>query len=797
VRLSPLVVACSVVAGAVLARDTSPASEVLTLPGLQAPGRIVTDRFGIPHLRAASAGDLYFLWGFVTARDRLWQLEISRRASQGRQWEWFGNRALRADGGAQLFELRQRAARIWQRERRDPAVRRPLERYADGVNAYLNLCRSGARPWPAELQRLGRQPEDWRPEDSVLLLLGQAVVLDLVLPELEEADEIARHGADWVERRRRHESEWTYSTIPDSAARRLYGPGSRLGALPRAPADAARLEPALLEQARRAVAGWRSPLDLLPDQRASNVFAVGPGRSASGRAMLANDPHQALTSPGPFHVVHLFLEGGMDAAGAFVPGLPVIVSGRNRRCAWGVSSLAADVVDVYADTLSRDGRRVRWSGRWVPIRQEPYAMRFRAFGGFSLPPFGQKRRYTPHGPVVAFDTRRRLALSVRWAGRDEDVTLRRMLGLEASSSATEVAARFRTLVKPTLNLIAADVEGAVVYQAAGALPRRGFRPRLGVLPGDGRHEWRGEIARERLPAWQAPHDGFLVNANNLPVGAPYPEPLPRYDWSHDRAVRMAQRLQGDPRITMDDLRSIQNDVFSRGAERFVPRLLACVDSLGMPDTGRVRAALDTLRAWDFTARRTRVAPTLFRAWYGALLRRSRLEGLQGLAAAALEGRAPEALRAPGTESPERPAQAARAALDLALDELGKRLGPELPRWLYGRAHRARFAHALSWRHPDLEPVPVAVDGDNSTPCVGASRLPWSVHVTHGAAWRHLVDLADRERSLCVIPPGNAAGAHRGDHLNRWANHAYVPLHLDWSRIATVSEEDLELAPGRR
>src|SRR5262245_29661680 len=156
----------------------------ITLPALAHPVRIVTDRWGIPHLSATSLPDLYFAWGFVTARDRLWQLEVTRRGATGAMWEWFGNRALTADGGAQLFELRERAERIWARERTRPAVREPLERYTAGINAYLALCRSGAEPWPIEFQRLRRRPAPWEPKDVYLVLLGLGMLLDLDLPEI-------------------------------------------------------------------------------------------------------------------------------------------------------------------------------------------------------------------------------------------------------------------------------------------------------------------------------------------------------------------------------------------------------------------------------------------------------------------------------------------------------------------------------------------------------------------------------------------------------------------------------------
>src|SRR5687768_3696880 len=149
--------------GAQPERDTT-----LSLAGLAAPVTILTDPGGIPHLRASRLSDLYLAWGFVTARDRLWQMEHMRRAASGQLWRWLGNRALRANGGAQLFELTAIAERGWAAEREHAATRMALERFTDGVNAYLSLCRRGLRPWPREFISLGARPEDWRPQDCVL-----------------------------------------------------------------------------------------------------------------------------------------------------------------------------------------------------------------------------------------------------------------------------------------------------------------------------------------------------------------------------------------------------------------------------------------------------------------------------------------------------------------------------------------------------------------------------------------------------------------------------------------------------
>jgi len=191
-----------------------------------------------------------------------------------------------------------------------------------------------------------------------------------------------------------------------------------------------------------------------------------------------------------------------------------------------------------------------------------------------------------------------------------------------------------------------------------------------------------------------------------------------------------------------------------------------------------------------------VAPTLFRAWLGAFFRRSDLVDAPALGVAALDGRAPEALRDPKTGAPERAARATVEALNLALRELRPKLGPDLSRWTWGRAHRARFQHALFWRNPELNPPTIPIDGDNSTPSVGPSRLPGDVQVVFGPSWRHVVDLAS-DSSWAVIPPGNAGSPdHQKDQLQRWANHRYVPLHLDPSRVAAIKESEWRLEPSR-
>ena len=204
--------------------------------------------------------------------------------------------------------------------------------------------------------------------------------------------------------------------------------------------------------------------DLEPEggDRASNEFVVGARRAAHGKPLLANDPHLALTTPGAFHVLHVHVPGQVDAIGASAPGLPLIVSGRNRRVAWGATAVSADVIDVYADTLSADRRRVRThasdgTAGWAPVRTTPYDLLYRIGGVIPIPvlPFMNVRRETPHGPVLVWDDKAGIAYSARWTALEDDrIHLGGILGMERSRTAAELDGRAATLVTPCLNLMA-------------------------------------------------------------------------------------------------------------------------------------------------------------------------------------------------------------------------------------------------------------------------------------------------------------------------------------------------------
>jgi penicillin amidase len=706
-----------------------------------------------------------------------------------------GNRGLRIVGGARLFELGAHGERLWRTVPHDSPQAQAVRRYCEGINAYLAARPAAGVRLPRELWLLRTRPAPWAPADVMAVMLAQGLLLDLELPQLGRAAGANPGPPVPPDSLMALLESLRYDTISPEAARALYGGGDGTGS--RAPGprpSGAAGSDALAQRARRDLqrlgAAWE---DAGLGPGASNAFAVGGARSASGSGLLANDPHLRLTAPGYWYAVHLTVPDTVDAAGAGVPGLPALVTGRNRDLAWGVTALSGQAMEVYADTLDAAGKRVRWQGGWVPLRRESSGLRYRALG-LPLPIPGMARRYTPHGPVLRWDRKRRLAYSVRWAGLVESTGFG-VIGLESARTLNELRAHAAALFTPTLNLIAADRAGGLLYQVTGSLPRRGYAMPWGPTPGGGSHEWSGHLRADELPSWREPATGYLVNANNRPVGDPYPHFIGYYDWANDRARRMAQRLAGDSVVDAADMRSVQNDVYSLEAERLLPHLLRHADSLAASLPGRTRAALDTLRAWDRRAARGSTAPTLYRTWVNTLADSAEVRGYVSLLHAALDGRAP-ALLVRGARGRSPAAVVVRALTD-ALEALAKAGGPDPRSWTWDRVHRARFSHALEWKDRSLSPAPVPADGDAGTVRVGASGLPARTTFTHGPSLRHVVDLAIADSSWFVLPPGNAgeqSGPHGRDHLPLWQEHRYAPLYLSWERAEAARESEWRLVP---
>ncbi|MDQ3858000.1 MAG: penicillin acylase family protein, partial [Actinomycetota bacterium] len=466
-----------------LARRSLPQTDgTLTVAGLQAPVEVVRDRLGIPHLYAASRLDLARAQGYVHAQDRLFQMETIRRFAYGRLSEVAGARTLELDRLARRLRLR------WAAEQDvalcDPDTAALVDAYCVGVNAFL-----ARGPLPVEFRIARFRPEPWTPVD--VQAPGQMFALSL--------------SGNW-------EGELARARMGDERARRLD---------PDYPADHPLAVPATGGRGD-GVAAIRS--GQVP-RGASNAFAVAGARTASGRPILANDPHLFLGIPGIWHAQHLVWEGG-ECLGFTVPGAPVVILGRNRRVAWGMTTAMIDTQDLFRERIDPDPEIAREEigvrGRSEPVVEEVVIAR--------------------HGPVVVPpEPSDEAVLALRWSHFEPGETLRSLLDLMTADTMRQAMQALDRFAGPPHNLVLADADGAIAYRLAGGpIPIRGAGD--GRVPSDGADDWRGFIPADELPALHDPEHGFLVTANNQIVGDDYPYELSGEYLSGYRSRRLEELL---------------------------------------------------------------------------------------------------------------------------------------------------------------------------------------------------------------------------------------------------------------
>lgn len=754
-----------------LVRSVPPATGDRVVAGLCAPVEIVHDSHGIPHILSGDRRDAYFALGRLHAEARLFQMDLFRRFGRGRLAEVLGSPAVSFD----LYARTIGAARAAESDlaTASPELRAVLEAYAAGVNSWIN---GRDRPLPPEFTLLMYEPEPWAPADS--LLLGK--LLGLLLTNNWQTEALRARLAARVD------GETLEALTPPSGG----GPAQD-GA---SPLDGFAAGPALRTLA--ALTGLDLPMVEPLGAGASNAWAVDGTRSASGKPILANDPHLGLVAPGLWYLAHLSAPD-LTLVGATLPGIPMMLMGHNGRVAWGQTTAGGDGADLFVETVDpADSSRYLTPDGSLPFETREEEIRVR---------LGETRRITirstRHGPVIsdlsAGDLPRAEGTVIALAHvalLPGDRTAEAMMRFADARNADDFIAAAHLFHSPQQNLTFADSEGAIGTVAAGRLPiRKGGDGRLPADGASGAGDWTGFIPFEGLPQVLRPGSGMVLNANNAVTGPDYPYMVGKdYDVPY-RAERVAALLAARPRgYTLDDAAAGQADTFSPFSAEFIPALVA----LHGPGDGPAKQALDILKAWDFHMAKGEPAPLIAMAWARHLNRHlfasrlgpdyDRWAGLRPIQLrAALSGAAPWC-DDPATEATEACPVAVRAALADALDELTKRFGDDPSAWRWGTAHVADM------QHPILRFLPIvggrvaitpAVGGGDDTLLRGAMRFSGSGEPyasVHGAGFRAIYDLGDLGRSRFMIATGqsgNPYSPHWSDLAPLWAGDQYVEIPL--------------------
>ena len=766
------------------------AAQPLKVAGLKQPARILVDTWGVPHIYAASQDDAFFVQGFNAARDRLFQIDLWRRRGLGELASVFGPTYVEQDRAARLFLYRGAMAPEWAAYGKD--AQRTSARFVDGINAYIDLIARKPELMPFEFRQLNYAPAKWRAED-VVRIRSHGLTRNLT-QEVARARVVCRAGlaADAV--RAQLSPAWT-TRVPEGLDPCL--PEDALDVFTRA-TDNVRFDRATL-QASRAASPNEETLE------GSNNWVVAPSRTATGRPILANDPHRAYGAPSLRYIVHLSAPG-MDVIGAGEPALPGVSIGHNGKVAFGLTIFSIDQEDLYVyETNPANPQQYRYRGAWEDFRvvRETVAVRGR-------PAVTVEMRFTRHGPVIYQDaaTRRALAVRTAWSAPGMAPYFGSIDYMKAQDFQ-----QFRRAMErwgaPTENQVYADTDGNIGWVAGGLAPVRPNWDGLMPVPGDGRYEWKGYLDGAKLPYVLNPKKGWYASANemNLPPGFAYKEHKLGFEWPDNaRARRIADVLSTRSKASMEDMQRLQNDVLSLNARRMV----ALLKPLSSQDR-QIRAALRLLSTWRGEEAATSAAAALYEVWWSRHLGRAFKDAvLTPVAAAAMDAPHPSVLLA----SLEKPAVrfgagAVRKRNEVLLSSLGRayaemeRLqGTDPAHWQWGKLHFSYFAHPMT---PILDPVARAQVNVGPLPRGGgaytvnvSSYHPDSFWQAHGASFRMVLDVGNWDNSRAINTPGqsgNPSSPHYRDLAASWSEGKYFPLLYSRAAVEKAARQSIELVPA--
>ncbi len=551
----------------------------LRVAGLSAPVEVRRDARGVPHLRAQSLEDLCFAQGYVTAEDRLWQMDLARRLAEGELSEIVGERTLRIDIENRTLGFRQAAERAV--AEMDPDSARMMAAYAQGVNAFIATHDTQL---PIEFAVLGYKPRPWQAVDSFGAALNMAKILNTTWPlDLVRERIRGKISADLYLDLFPDHSPYDHpvAEVPPAAAPADAKPGTDSSF------DSSPLDPvleALTEPEEYSAAG-----------RGSNDWVVGGAHTESGKPLLANDPHLGHSIPSVWYMIHLKAPG-LEVSGVSLPGLPFVIIGHNERIAWGMTNTGPDVQDLYVESFNfRDPGKYLHNAEWVAaeVRDEVIKVRKERDYHFTV-------KVTRHGPIISHDGDRDLAL--RWTALEPHALTYPFLKIDQAGNWQEFTNALRGFSGPMQNFVYGDVDGNIGYYAPGWVPIR--KQGDGTLPAQGStddYDWMGYIPFEDLPHAYNPAGGIIATANGRVVPDSYPYLITRRWEAPFRTARIFQLLQSGSHLTVADMLRIQMDIYAMEDVWLAKRLVAA-EAKHPASTPDAQYALSLLKDWDGEAR---------------------------------------------------------------------------------------------------------------------------------------------------------------------------------------------------
>ena len=710
------------------------------LYGLKSDVEIIRDEHAIPHVYAENEEDLYRAVGFAMAQDRLWQMDLLRRVTQGRLSEILGKDQVETDLMMRALRIQEKSQKIL--DNSDPKVVAALEAFSDGVNQYIAKF-----PLAPEFKVLGYQPEWWKPVHSINLIGYMSWDLSM------------GWGTEYYLHQLRAE-------VPDSMIAELIPDlqKHKTKVFPEFGANKLSFESILLSASQNLK-------DLgIEIFNGSNNWAVAGKKSTSGMPLMANDMHLGLFAPGIWYQMQQVVDGKVNVTGVAVPGQPFIIAGHNDRIAWGMTNVMVDDLDFYAEKLNEDSTKYWFDGAWKDFDIHHETIKTKEGDSLKV-----DLKFTHRGPMVnRFKKEKETPLSIRWLGNEMSNEIRSVYLLNRAKNWGDFRNACSTFTSVSQNIVYADVDGNIGLQCSAGLPIREGSG-IEIYPGDSsKYDWKGLVPFEELPYEFNPERGYVSSANNKTVSDDYPHYISYWFATPSRIDRIREMLEAKEKLGVDDFKAMHSDVKSKNAERMTLVLLESLDKTA-DYSETEKAAINLLANWDYQLTRESQAASVFEVLY----RKSMLnmvkdnlspelfKGIKGqkvllenLLMNVLENKDSEWVD--NLETPEKESfdDIVVQSFKETVDELSEQLGTDVEQWQWGKIHSFSLNHPLGVV-PALNKIlklnrgPFEVPGSYHTVCPYSYSFNNLYKATHGASERHIFDTKDWDNSQTIIPTGTS------------------------------------------
>lgn len=709
------------------------------LTGLSDEVTVYRDERGMPHIYATNEHDLYFTVGYVMAQERLWQMDLIRRATTGRLSEIFGRDYVQTDLFLRSLDMTNKSRKVL--DIADPEILKCLQDYADGVNKYID---DAGRKLPPEFRILRYKPDKWRLEDMVNIIgyMGWDLASENLNSDLFNYELVKKFG---VEKANQLIPDWkavTSFVFPDFT-----------------------LDENTLKKALETISSLEKLEAVgITTFSGSNNWAVSGRKSETGKPLLSNDMHLDFGSPGIWIQMHQVIPGKLNVTGVVVPGQPFVIAGHNEKIAWGLTNLMVDDIDLFAEKINpADTNQYLFNGEWKNMLVRDEVIKIKG-GDESI----QKLKFTHRGPVISgFEGVDDTVLTMRWAGYDMSDEMRSVYLLNRATNWEDFRSAISTFRSISQNFVYADVDGNIGLNTGGGIA---LRKGNGTIIRDGEsdeYDWKGYVPFEQLPSSFNPDTGSVSSANNKTVNDDYPYFISASFALPYRINRIRQMLSEKYLFRIEDFKSMINDQHSDYAALLTPFILRITEK-NIEFSPEEEYAYNSLKNWDYDMDKDKVAPTVFeffRLSFPENLLSDELGDLYRNINVSLRDYYIYRILAMGPDewvddinTPEKETldDVILNSFRDCLVQLISVCSPDTTKWKWGDIHKLTLEHPLGTvkfldRIFKFNSKEYRVGGSDHT--VSPYSYGTGFKVNHGASERHIFNTANWDESLTVIPTG--------------------------------------------